>query len=216
MLEKYPGVNILRVYGTKIEETKHGLDAIIPLLGKRNIPFENDEDDNKVPRILEEHSLHFKIRNKSSTKYDIKQFMKFENSLKTKSISELLKDYDYKTLRDKYYGLKKNAESAVIKDAQIIFCTCAEAGSNRMKSRRVKQCIIDECAMCTEPETLLPMILSEKIILVGDHKQLQPVVLNKTAEFLGLKISMFQRLFKDMSHYCIMLTTQYRMVSTNI
>ena len=43
-----------------------------------------------------------------------------------------------------------------------------------MKTREVKQCIIDECAMCIEPETLLPMILSEKIILVGDHKQLQP------------------------------------------
>ena len=217
LLKNYPGVSILRVYGTGIEYTKPGLGAIPYLLGQRNIAFENDEDDNKVPRVLEEHSLHFKIRNESSTKYDIKNFIKFENRLKTKSISELLKDYkNYKALRDTYYELKKSAESAVIKDAQVIFCTCAEAGSNRMKARIVKQCIIDECGMCTEPETLLPMILSEKIILVGDHKQLQPVVISKTAEFLGLKISMFQRFFKDenMSHYCIMLTTQYRMVST--
>ena len=65
--------------------------------------------------------------------------------------------------------------------------------------------------MCIEPETLLPMILSKKIILVGDHKQLQPVVLSKTAESLGLKISMFQRLSEDtnMSRYCITLTEQY-------
>ena len=126
---------------------------------------------------------------------------------------------DHKELQkisNKYFTLKQKAENVVIKDAQAIFCTCAEAGSNRMKTREVKHCIIDECAMCTEPETLLPMILSTKIILVGDHKQLQPVVLSKTAESLGLKISMFQRLFEDqnMSQYCIMLTEQYRMVSS--
>jgi len=59
------------------------------------------------------------------------------------------------------------------------------------------------------------MMLSDKFILVGDHKQLQGVVLNKIAESLGLKVSMFQRLFEDenMSDYCIKLTTQYRMVS---
>ena len=63
-----------------------------------------------------------------------------------------------------------------------------------MNTRKLKQCIINECGMCTEPETLLPMILSKKIILVGGHKQLQPVVLNKTAKSLGLKISILQSL----------------------
>ena len=211
MLKKYPRVSILRVYGTKIENTKSGLGDIPLLAAKRNITF---EDDNKVPKVLEQHSLHFKIRNESSTKDAIRKFIKFENWLKTRSMPELLEDYE--TLSDTYYELKKCAESAVLKEAQVIFCTCAEAGSNRMNARRVKQCIIDECAMCIEPETLLPMILSEKIILVGDHKQLQPVVISKTARSLGLNISMFQRLIKDknMSRYCIMLITQYRMVSS--
>ena len=215
MLKKYPEVCILRVYGTKIENTKPGLGAI-PLLSKRNYSFENDEDDNKVPEVLERHSLHFKIRDESSKEYKIKEFIKCENRLKTKAISEILKEY--KALSDEYTALKKSAERVVLEEAQVIFCTCAEAGSNRMNTRRVKQCIIDECAMCIEPETLLPMILSEKIILVGDHKQLQPVVLNKTAESLGLNISMFQRLFKDkkMSRYCVMLTEQYRMVSLKL
>lgn len=33
--------------------------------------------------------------------------------------------------------------------------------------------------MCTEPETLAPIISSkaEQVVLIGDHKQLQPVVL---------------------------------------
>ena len=213
MLDKYPEVRILRVYGTKIEDmTSPGLGGI-PLLAKRWVLFENDEDASKVPKMLEEHSLHFKIRDITSKKYEIREFIKCED--------KLLKNYEQFqeiNMSSEYTTLKKKAENVVIKEAQVIFCTCAEAGSYRMNTRKVKHCIIDECAMCIEPETLLPMVLSKKIILVGDHKQLQPVVLSKTAESLGLKISMFQRLFKNqnMSQYCIMLTKQYRMVSLNL
>ena len=95
-------------------------------------------------------------------------------------------------IRVNYTAIKRKAELAVLKEAQVVFCTCSVAGSDRIKDsiKQAEQCInIDECGMCIEPETLLPMILAKKIILVGDHKQLQPVVLNKTAESLGLKIS---------------------------
>ena len=210
-------IYILRVCGTKIEDMDFpGLGDIIPMLAKRKISFENDEDTSKILEILHKHSLHFKIRDRSSKKDEIKKFVAYEKWLSdNKSMLEPLEDYkELQKISDEYYELKESAESVILKEAQVIFCTCAEAGSNRMKSISIKECIIDECAMCTEPETLLPMILSEKITLVGDHKQLQPVVLSKTAESLGLKISMFQRLFEDekTSHYCIMLTEQYRMV----
>ena len=217
MLEKYPDVHILRVCGSTIEDMDYPtLGDFIPLLAKRKVSFENDEDVSKIPDSLKKHSLHFKIHESSMVK-EIKEFTEYKKELSNnKDNLQLLEDYkEIQKIRDKYMKLKKNAESAVFKKAQVIFCTCAEAGSYRMKVRKLKQCIIDECGMCTEPETLLPMILSKKIILVGDHKQLQPVVLNKTAESLGLKISMFQHLFEDekMSRYCIMLTEQYRMVS---
>ena len=210
-------MHILRVCGTKIEDMDFpGLGDIIPMLAKRKISFENDEDISKIPKSLQNHCLHFKIRDTFSKTDEIIEFIKYEKWLSdNKNTLELLEDYkQLQKISDTYYMLKKSAESAVIKASQVIFCTCAEAGSYRMNTRTLKQCIIDECAMCTEPETLLPMILSEKIILVSDHKQLQPVVLSKVAETLGLKVSMFQRLFEDerMSRYCIMLTGQYRMV----
>ena len=194
-----------------------GLGDMIPMLAKRNVSFENDEVVSKILEDLQEHTLHFKIRDKSSKKDEIKKFIAYEEWLfKNKKDLQLIEDYkELQKIRDKYVALKKNAENAVLKKAQVIFCTCSEAGSNRMNTREIKQCVIDECAMCIEPETLLPMVLSKKIILVGDHKQLQPVVLSKTAKILGLKISMFQRLFEDenMSLCCVMLTEQYRMVS---
>ena len=219
MLKKYPDVSILRVYGTIIEEKEFlGLNKI-PSLAKRIVSFKN-EDVSTVPKDLEKHSLHFKIRDTNSDLTEVKEFIRHENGLFSEELlRNLQEEEDYlrlESIKDEYIKLKKLAEFAVLRKAQVIFCTCSETGSRRIKDSvgQAEQCVIDECGMCTEPETLLPIILSKKIILVGDHKQLQPVVLNKTAESLGLKISMFERFFEDekMSRYRIMLTEQYRMV----
>ena len=223
MLKKYPDVDLVRVYGTIIEEKKFpGLNKI-PSLAKRVVSFKN-EDISTVPEVLEKHSLHFKIRDKDSDLTEVKEFIRHENGLFSEELlRNLQEEENYLRLemtRNEYIRLKKLAEFAVLRKAHVIFCTCSETGSRRIKDSvgQAEQCVIDECGMCTEPETLLPMVLSKKIILVGDHKQLQPVVKNKTAESLGLKISLFQRLFEDekMSRYCIMLTEQYRMVCNNI
>ena len=219
MLKKYPDVSILRVYGTIIEEKEFpGLNKI-PSLAKRIVSFKN-EDVSTVPKDLEKHSLHFKIRDTNSDLTEVKEFIRHENGLFSEELlRNLQEEEDYlrlESIKDEYIKLKKLAEFAVLRKAQVIFCTCSETGSRRIKNSvgQAEQCVIDECGMCTEPETLLPIILSKKIILVGDHKQLQPVVLNKTAESFGLKISMFERFFEDekMSRYRIMLTEQYRMV----
>ena len=73
------------------------------------------------------------------------------------------------------------------------------------------QCIVDECGMCMEPETLIPIVNSKapQVVLIGDHKQLQPIVTNKLARSLGLRTSMFERF----SENAFMLEEQYRMVS---
>ena len=207
----------VRVYGSIIEEKKHHK---ILSFGKRIVSFKNDEDFSTVPEHLKEHSLHHKIRDEDSDLPQVKKFLKHEDQLESEEYLKKLQEENYEEFENKkneYIELKKSAELAVLRTARVIFCTCSEASSARVRKSvgLAEQCIIDECGMCIEPETLLPMILSKKIILVGDHKQLQPVVLSKTAESLGLKVSMFQRLFRDrsMSQYRIMLTEQYRMVS---
>ena len=74
----------------------------------------------------------------------------------------------------------------------------------------VQQCIIDECGMCMELESLVPIAFSKakQVVLIGDHKQLQPVVKDQQALTLGLNVSMFERL----SDRAQMLEIQYRMV----
>lgn len=59
------------------------------------------------------------------------------------------------------------------------------AGSKRVRDacNNIIQCIVDECAMCLEPETLVPIHWSSayQVVLIGDHMQLQPIVKNKVA-----------------------------------
>ena len=64
--------------------------------------------------------------------------------------------------------------------------------------------------MCLELESLVPIVGSKarQVVLIGDHKQLQPIIQDRMAKTLGLSISMFERL----SRRAMMLEIQYRMV----
>ena len=61
-----------------------------------------------------------------------------------------------------------------------------------------------------EPESLVPITCSgaRQVVLIGDHKQLQPVIQDHVAKALGLNVSMFER----HSERARMLELQYRMV----
>jgi len=62
-----------------------------------------------------------------------------------------------------------------------------------------------------ETECLVPLVSfksTDQVVLIGDHKQLQPIVFNTTAKNLGLEKSLFER-YKNRA---LMLTQQYRMV----
>ncbi len=74
------------------------------------------------------------------------------------------------------------------------------------------QVIIDECGMCKEPETMIPLVAlkPKQVVLIGDHLQLQPIVKCPSAKRAGLDVSMFERYARR--HSPIMLTRQYRMV----
>ena len=225
MLKKFKDIQIVRSFGHTIEKLEldklyPGLTSAIPIYATRSVVFRNDEDVDMLPDVLKGHCLHEKIRDPHSLQQEVREFIECEKRLYNHKEELTQKEDNYQEIEDainKYRSSRTKAEQVVLKSAQVIFCTCAEAGSGRLTGRKIpiNQCVIDECGMCTEPETILPMMLSEKFILVGDHKQLQPVVLNKIADSLGLKISMFQRLFEDehMNRYGVTLTTQYRMVS---
>ena len=52
--------------------------------------------------------------------------------------------------------------------------------------------------MSTEPATLIPLMKGcRHVSLIGDHKQLPPVILSSEAREQGLAISLFERLTEE-------------------
>lgn len=127
-------------------------------------------------------------------------------------------DYDLDEIRKLY-----------VKHANVIGTTCvASARRDFMEEYPTFDVvIIDEVSKATPPELLLPMLKGKKVILVGDHHQLPPLVGQETMEeFLEeidmqeekkefeklLNESLFERLFRTLpKQNKTMLGIQYRM-----
>jgi len=114
---------------------------------------------------------------------------------------------DEKRLRQ----LTKAAEKEILDAADVVCCTCVGAGDPRLAKRKFRCVLIDESTQSAEPECLIPLISGcKQAILVGDHKQLGPVIMNKKAAKAGLNQSMFERLV-NLGMAPIRLNIQYRM-----
>lgn len=162
--------------------------------------------DNRPDSDLNEISLHTLIRKKGKP-YAEKLAMyekQFKNSPDDIATEDILK----------YKKAISMATQEELKQYDVIFCTTAAALSPkflRATDGKIFQLIIDEAGMCTEPETLAPIIATkaDQVVLIGDHKQLQPIILCPEASDLGLSKSLFER-YADSA---VFLDTQYRMVS---
>ena len=113
--------------------------------------------------------------------------------------------------------IDKMEQTVIDQKYHIILGTCNECAGRRLTNlrdkKRVAQLIVDECGMANEPETIAAVSLSEHVILIGDHKQLQPVVRYFPARENGLGTSLFQRYAEKFEGKLISLRVQYRMVS---
>ena len=116
--------------------------------------------------------------------------------------------------RSSYSKLVTHTSIDVLKDdIDIVLCTCNEASSHRIiNSIDPVYSIIDECAMATEPECMVPIRRADHVVLIGDHNQLQPVLGNRDAMKMGMGTSLFGRYVKSDAPIH-MLEIQYRMVS---
>ena len=110
-----------------------------------------------------------------------------------------------------YTTLMNKAELAILKAAEVICCTCVMAGDPRIRRFPCPNVLIVEATQAREPECLIPIVNGcKRLILVGDHEQLGPVILDQKAKRAGFGMSLFERLLAlDVLPYC--LNVQYRM-----
>ncbi|WVQ79928.1 hypothetical protein IAT38_002029 [Cryptococcus sp. DSM 104549] len=103
-------------------------------------------------------------------------------------------------------------ERDLLVDADVICTTCLSATSYMLSSIDFPFVFLDEASMATEPLSLLPLMKgSSHVAIIGDHKQLPPVIISKEAHAGGLSTSLFERLIHEGNVPSIMLDTQYRM-----
>ena len=99
----------------------------------------------------------------------------------------------------------------VIKNAEVICCTCIGSGSEILDNMTFERVLVDEATQATEPAVLVPLARGcRQLVLVGDHCQLPPTVLSTRAEEEGLGVPLFSRMVACGVPPC-MLDTQYRM-----
>lgn len=155
-----------------------------------------------------------------------------------KDVSEL------EPLKKKYKEALERAEAAVLRRADVLFATTTQSTSKRVRRIAVFLCaegqeqyeqfrysavIVDEASMLTEPDLVSTISRAiDRVALVGDHLQLQPVVRSLGARDAnagrrmrqepyphGLGRSLFERVYKPLhvagSGHTVMLQEQYRM-----
>jgi len=145
------------------------------------------------------------------------------------------------TIQKKWLELLKDANDhdldeirkLYIKHANVIGTTCVASARKDFIDNypEFDVVIIDEVSKATPPELLLPMLKGKKIILVGDHHQLPPLLGNDTLEETLeemmkensgfeekreleklLEESLFERLYRNLPETNkTMLAIQYRM-----
>ncbi|KAG9127213.1 ATP-dependent helicase NAM7 [Ceratobasidium sp. 392] len=95
----------------------------------------------------------------------------------------------------KYKTLVRNVEREISAVADVICCTCVGTGDPRLAKLKFRTVLIDDATQAAEPECMIPMVLGcKQVVLVGDHQQLGPVIMNKKAARAGLTQSLFERL----------------------
>lgn len=162
--------------------------------------------------IQEEQTVQQNIKDEKETlKLEKKDVAQLKSRVAVKS--ELMEDWIYQ-LNHQDQTSQEGLKQIYINSANVIGITCVQSGSRAFSENYpdFDVVIIDEVSKATPPEILLPMLKGKKIILVGDHNQLPPMIGNDTlkeviekgqyseeekVEMMDyLKESLFERLFK--------------------
>ena len=212
-LENECKLKLLRLYG-KVHEKK---DFSGPYTGHGYLQSYKEEEE-MCQIDFQQHALHHIIRNAELRKLD-KLFKKMQKQGEVPSPELIMR---YRKL------ISKREKEVMEEKYDIILATCNECAGARLsrlkKTSRIAQVIVDECGMAHEPETIAAVSLSNHVVLIGDHKQLQPVIKFTAARENGLSTSLFERYAEKIDDTpgnqlipsrvpLVKLEWQYRMVS---
>ena len=94
-----------------------------------------------------------------------------------------------------------------LRTSPVVAATTSTAGSRTMRELDFDVVVVDEASQLTEPAALAAINRADRFVLVGDHRQLPPVVRAEN----DLARSLFERLIDAHPDAAVTLDRQYRM-----
>ncbi|XP_053317414.1 protein ZGRF1 [Spea bombifrons] len=155
----------------------------------------------KIAKPVLPHSLHSGSENESEQLKELLGLLK-------EDLTPAERMYVKKSIEQHKLGTNKT----LLGQVRVVGATCASCPFTCLSHLKFPIVILDECSQMTEPASMLPVarFQCEKLILVGDPKQLSPTVQGSEATHEhGLEQTLFDRLCL-MGHKAVLLRTQYR------
>ncbi|KAL3877346.1 hypothetical protein ACJMK2_035069, partial [Sinanodonta woodiana] len=155
----------------------------------------------KIAKPVLPYSVH-------ATGTDSQELQELQNMLRSGDLTPAEKHHVKQSI-DKH-RLGENKKKLV--RVRVVGVTCASCAFSCLDKMKFPFVLLDECSQMTEPTSLLPIARfeCEKLILVGDPKQLDPTVQgSEAAHREGLEQTLFDRCMK-MGYVPTMLRIQYR------
>lgn len=115
-------------------------------------------------------------------------------------------------LKATFFFLRASIRGEILNGADVICGSAIAAGSPELDMIDLPVVLFDEASMATEPVSLVPLMKGcRHLAIIGDHKQLPPVVTSLEAKQGGLSRSLFERLMESDRIPSTMLNVQFRM-----
>lgn len=125
-------------------------------------------------------------------------------SLEIENISQTIEKH-----KDDQKNLIGIIEDEIIEGAKLIATTVISSAQYLLDQQEYDMMIMDEASQVASFMSIIPMLKCKKFVLVGDHKQLQPITEEKLKA--NLNLSIFNRLVNMYPENYTFLDTQYRM-----
>lgn len=203
--------------------------------------------DNAIDRIYKENYEDWFLNSKFTMVRMASREDKIDKSVVKLSINKWFEDYKLKllSLQNKFkdnsklmnlwnnwyniinlknfYELDDEISEAFLSQFNIIGATCVGFANRKIKIDRLEfdLLIIDEAARATPPELIIPMLRAKKVILIGDHYQLPPVIAKNMVDEIEnmdklereeFEKSFFERLYENVpENMKDILIEQFRM-----
>ncbi|NXD75034.1 SETX helicase, partial [Halcyon senegalensis] len=184
---------------------------------ERNIQKKKEAIDQRLDELIRQRAMN------KCGKREVSQMINDEFNRISKEREHIASQL--KELR----GHSQRVQAEIILEADIICCTLSASGGCLLESTFLRKgvdpfscVIVDEAGQSCEVETLIPLIhRCNKLVLVGDPRQLPPTVKSVKAQEYGYDQSLMARLHRHLEEQVqatvfrslpvVQLTVQYRM-----